>query len=855
MNHRSIGVMRLLFGVSLLMSAVPAAHADNSTNRLLTPPFRTAWLQMSNPWADHFNVVAGNIRYAGPNGVGALRLKTGEFKWWSDQDEKYWLNGADFDKHTVYSSLYEFGLQAHAAKTGHLLWSMPVKCVINDIRVDENRLYCELHTDRIAALNKTTHQVTWETSLSAPGKPRKLDTDEITILDRDRLLIYAKAKISAKQELYQVFCLSRSAGRILWRSQPMTGMNIWSPWRHLDFRRVYASPAGKAYIALGDTSMLCLRLQDGKTLWRRADVGGSTLISSGYVISKNGGRINALDAATGKSVWSVDLFDDNMVAPVSVGSDLWTIAGGTLYCLSANGLVKWKWTQPGLGLDPGLRSHLAITNQGFLASVGNTLCLFRHGSPDKQPSDTTKRQTLAKKLVSRLGVLNVNEKNQLRALGDDAFPALIAELRKRLLAYQASPSNFDLYSRFSDCADVVEKFAKPKFTTQLLELLGLAKTTNGDNSTRQVLMNIVALKGDDHRTLPIFLNILKADKIDWNFGGIAQDAVLKSDEPAATAYLVSLLTDSAASPSFQWTAYLHAARTGDPAALKAVLARRTKQTVVSLAEAMELSKLGQAPTTEREYLKSQLVATEKDSSGRLFGLVNTGVAGSPNDLWIVRSEDGHWTDPIFTTLTLKQLGKLENFIQYINDPRFRMDTDGDSWTDLLEERLGTDPLRKDTDGDGIEDPLDKNPLAKPRPLSETEQVLSAAFEADTWSTEATKPTPGLITFPKGSAPFELIGSNWIILDKERGTKSPLDALYKHSPEFKSFGPPMLDLQGNRYHPKDPNSTVLWNANHTRARVFLGVSYSARVRSGVDFELRKFGTDWVVVGVKDYYIQY
>jgi len=45
-----------------------------------------------------------------------------------------------------------------------------------------------------------------------------------------------------------------------------------------------------------------------------------------------------------------------------------------------------------------------------------------------------------------------------------------------------------------------------------------------------------------------------------------------------------------------------------------------------------------------------------------------------------------------------------------------MDTDGDGWTDLREERAGTNALDPDTDGDGIWDDKDDNPLDRNIPM-------------------------------------------------------------------------------------------------------------------------------------------
>ncbi|MFC2122097.1 tetratricopeptide repeat protein [Bacteroidota bacterium] len=46
-----------------------------------------------------------------------------------------------------------------------------------------------------------------------------------------------------------------------------------------------------------------------------------------------------------------------------------------------------------------------------------------------------------------------------------------------------------------------------------------------------------------------------------------------------------------------------------------------------------------------------------------------------------------------------------------------MDSDGDGWTDALEQKAGTDPSRKDTDNDGYWDSKDPNPLDSNIPVS------------------------------------------------------------------------------------------------------------------------------------------
>lgn len=48
----------------------------------------------------------------------------------------------------------------------------------------------------------------------------------------------------------------------------------------------------------------------------------------------------------------------------------------------------------------------------------------------------------------------------------------------------------------------------------------------------------------------------------------------------------------------------------------------------------------------------------------------------------------------------------------------QQDSDGDGWTDVQEQKAGTNPYNKDTDGDGYWDSKDENPLDKNIPVSQ-----------------------------------------------------------------------------------------------------------------------------------------
>jgi hypothetical protein len=66
----------------------------------------------------------------------------------------------------------------------------------------------------------------------------------------------------------------------------------------------------------------------------------------------------------------------------------------------------------------------------------------------------------------------------------------------------------------------------------------------------------------------------------------------------------------------------------------------------------------------------------------------------------------------FPPVGLRTLREERNRLVRIPIAALEKDSDGDDLTDLLEERLGTDPNRADTDGDGVPDAWDPLPLEK-----------------------------------------------------------------------------------------------------------------------------------------------
>jgi len=82
-----------------------------------------------------------------------------------------------------------------------------------------------------------------------------------------------------------------------------------------------------------------------------------------------GGKVLALDRATGREIWRTDLISSDFVNLTVDGGDLYAAAEGELYCLDpATGQIRWHNRLKGLGR--GLIAIAQNSNQQSLLAGG-----------------------------------------------------------------------------------------------------------------------------------------------------------------------------------------------------------------------------------------------------------------------------------------------------------------------------------------------------------------------------------------------------------------------------------------------------------------------------------------------------
>jgi hypothetical protein len=124
------------------------------------------------------------------------------------------------------------------------------------------------------------------------------------------------------------------------------------------------------------------------------------------------------------------------------------------------------------------------------------------------------------------------------------------------------------------------------------------------------------------------------------------------------------------------------------------------------------------------------------------------------------------------------------------------DADKDGWTDLAEQRLGTNPKKKDTDGDGRRDPKDPAPMASTKlgsKLTGRQEILSAAVFALLGFGDSDEPL-FVLGSPAVNLPYEGYPAAILHASPERG-RSLQKTLGLPGPPFLAFGCP-IDDEGN-----------------------------------------------------------
>jgi len=306
-----------------------------------------------------------------------------------------------------------------------------------------------------------------------------------------------------------------------------------------------------------------------------------------------------------------------------------------------------------------------------------------------------------------------------------------------------------------------------------------------------------------------------------------------------------------------------------PAVNKLFDGQKPVRTIPTFYQFMQMDQLGTEPSSSRERWHQvlccppDLIEVRKDKDGNLWGLIESFILG--HDSWLAKHDGKRWTD-LWYIGTSNVYDKSWND-SFIKESEISKDNDADGWTDLVEKRIGTNPLIPDTDGDGLKDSEDKNPLAAPRKLNETEQIIVSALncffkyksliqiEAGAFEGYGSKSNsyigikdPVLVELPDGLEPFEIPGATWITVTAKKGTHVPLSSpgsmILRFPPWLES-----IDVMHDSVHTVLKKTFMLWNKDHTEVLLNLEEYHGERAGRWYDVTLQKINGQWIVINIK------
>jgi hypothetical protein len=441
-------------------------------------------------------------------------------------------------------------------------------------------------------------------------------------------------------------------------------------------------------------------------------------------------------------------------------------------------------------------------------------------------------------------------------------------VRQRILEWRkAEPpipnGDSDVERRLEKAIKALGGVMKPRHTSEVFHLISLAegkdRKTLGYDPTYNLFSILLAhpyyvsrpeLGGDRDRMVPLCLEELRKllnSPVDaWSPQGGSLRYVRASSHPLAVRFMREILRNRSLDTTWRQLAYTSLAGTGDRTALREVLALRDRRR--TLPPLREMIGLDQIDETGRRLVppEGKMRAVGRDPQGVLWGWFGFPFSGAYTDRWLVQREGDRWGNPMLAANVRPEEEIIPDWLERFPSQASELarDTDCDGWTNRLEERLGTDPYRADTDGDGLRDSSDRNPLAAPRPLSEREQILAAAFEACFHFDRVV--VPCVVELPEGMKPFELTGWKGVTVTVADRKQSPLRAVWPEGACFARFSPQSEGYGDITAAWGKHDGLFHWNPARTEVKLQIGIGWNPRGGEGYNLHLRQIGTEWVVI---------
>ena len=793
-------------------------------------------------------VVSGSTFYVADTvSCAAYDLRSLKRKWWLKLPTgkimpHVQLLGHELFVHADVGHNKRARLYAVDTTSGRLAWSLAGTGQPADVVGDGAMLYVGLNRTSVAAVDTRSRRVKWQSKLSVDkglGPDSGIDTMTVT---GHILLVNANGYTEAFDR--------RSASR------------LWQIDKSYSFGTTLPVSSGIVW-APTDKGSVGVDIESGREKWR-SEVDPTEFVAffGGLFVGSGDGRVDGLDPKSGQKIWSIPLGSAQAIASgvsgAVLGNDLYIHSLDRAAVIDSKGRARWHGL---LALAPA--PPVFADGNRLVCFDGARLLAYQHGTRPSAPPGPRARSRLARRMIREFDSLDDADEARLGSLGDAAF-------RPALSAYVRACADFDAKENGPDAMGVMGRAFRlehilDRVTTKRRwrDFAGALEPLPRKSHARQWLQRKVGELGPRCAVIRLFVRELKKCEgltlYDSN-NTWAENYVSLSSDPTSVAFMIRALNDPRADPEQRDDAYVNLARTGGAAGLKAVLAMRRWRTRLEPLAARVIGGLN--PTGHGA--RTKVVRQRRDESGRTWGLLQSDALGNYGDLWLAEKVDGRWRRPLFTGVSIaarldwvegtavppsKIDGKTGaqllagDWLDILkSNAAIRRDTAGSGMTDVEKLRLGLDPTKKDTDGDGVPDAVDAWPNVASHPLSESEQVLAAVFEARYRFSDSDG--PAVFEAPASMKPFEMPGRNgptiWTVYSEDDKHDTPLEQCFGSGVIFISFGSPKEKPA------KDDTDVIEWNATKTEASVMISTSHTGLSHNGIVVTARKFGATWVVI---------
>jgi hypothetical protein len=779
----------------------------------------------------------GRIYCGTDKGFIALDLATGKVV--DHLRPKLNILSATLQGHTIYAIIQEEGMALGRSKPQFKLCTIDIetkytRSLMNfskdypHITVDAERLYLSRQGGLVEAYSLKKWNLIWKKQLQITKQEGRNASPESMVQSNYLLL-----KINSAG----YYCLDTRTGKTLWH-QPA------------EYAALYATYIVGDKVVSQSGNLFCMSLKTGKILWNAGESFGEYVCFKNTVvcIAHYRPEWTGLDLQTGKVLWkknekikAIDFAGRDAYPVLEDATGVWLMTN-PLTSVNEKGNILWKQDKP-VAMLP-----LYADGNFILTGDSDRILCYRHGSNPTLPKTAAKRKAYAEYLASHFEELDGAEMAQLNQLVPYSFrPLLKYYLKKATLGSRTTLDSGELM-RIVGLSYALKPYLLSTFQEQDTQYLIDIIPTLADDLAKSDLQAILSEKGNTKESIPALIQSLRnspGSVFGENYKIL--QTLSRSRHPQAVAFMLESLGNPKAPEAWRDAAFTHLAGTGGQKGIEAVRNARRKQ------RANKPWYVQIDLTTLKKYEYGQtILATKKDSQGRVWTLFRCSILGNRNDLFIMEKRGERWERPIFTGAWNKEKGdpfdqpklpdtfrgiKVKDLIAtewikiFPDDPTIRKDSDGDGLTDIVEARIGTDPHKADTDGDRLNDAVDPCPNAAPRPMGDTEKIVAACLEAHYFGSQYARPA----VLKLDMKPFEVPASPNMIIWQTPQNPAPFNGLFGGG--FNS-----LSIGGFRY-----------STDHRTVKVSFGRVSGGLNGNGSDITLKKIGEEWFVIDIQETWI--